>query len=147
MKVRRATLRDLAALVHHRRGMFEDMGIASSPADDRRYAAWARRRLRAGTLVAFLAESRGAIVAGGCVWLQPRQPRPGFHGRLPYLLSMYTEPAHRGRGLASRIVRAATAWCRARGYPKMTLHASVPGRRVYRRLGWTRTWEMEVRLA
>lgn len=122
------------------------MGIASLPADDRRYAAWARARMKSGTFAGFLVESRGAVVAGGCVWLQPRQPRPGFHGRLPYLLSMFTEPAHRGRGLATRIVRAATAWCRSRGFRRMTLHASIPGRRVYSKLGWQRTWEMALDL-
>jgi GNAT superfamily N-acetyltransferase len=64
----------------------------------------------------------------------------------PYLLSMYTEPSYRGKGLASMIVKESKKWARKRGYTWMTLHASKAGRKVYTKLGWKRTWEMEVDL-
>lgn len=115
---------------------------------DSAYRRWARQRLRTDRLVALVVEtSEGRIVASGCIWLQPVQPRPGY-GRLedPYLLSMYTEPAHRGRGLAKRIVREAIRWCKDQGYPRLALHASLEGRGLYRGLGFERTWEMRIRL-
>jgi GNAT superfamily N-acetyltransferase len=143
MKIRTATLRDLALLVRHRRGMFADLGVESTASDDRRYRAWARAHLKSGTLVGFIAGK----ASSGCVWLQPVQPRPGGKSHVPYLLSMYTEPEWRGRGLATRIVGAAMRWCRARGFARMSLHASTMGRRVYTKLGWKRTWEMKVDLA
>jgi GNAT superfamily N-acetyltransferase len=76
-----------------------------------------------------------------------QQPRPGLPARLePYLLSMYTDPAYRGRGLASRIVRATMTWARRNGYRRMTLHAAPLGRGVYRKHGFERTWEMRALL-
>jgi len=60
---------------------------------------------------------------------------------------MYTEPDFRRRGLATRIVREAVAWCRSAGFRSMRLHASRAGRRVYAKLGWERTWEYALRLA
>ena len=149
--VRRATVRDMAVLRRQRDGMFRDMGRRDEralAAADRAYVPWARKRLRDGTLVGFLAVLPDRrVAAGGCVWLQEFQPGTVWNGgRIPYLMSMYTEPEFRGKGLATRIVKAATAWCRKRGYPKMFLHASPMGRGVYRRLGWERTWQMEILL-
>lgn len=147
MKIRRATLRDLDLLVRHRRGMFEAMGIGNA-AQHRRadafYRQWARSRIRNGTLFGFLAETReGHPAASGCVWLREEQPCPGARpGPVPYLMSMFTEPEHRGRGLAGRIVREAIRFARARRSWKFTLHASRMGRRIYERAGFTRSTEM-----
>jgi GNAT superfamily N-acetyltransferase len=115
---------------------------------DRTYRRWARQRLRTGRLVAWVVEDAGTPVASGAVWLQDMQPhpRPGL-GPTPYLLSMFTEPRHRGKGAARRIVREAMLWARREGYARMTLHASDMGRSLYARLGWKRTWEMRVNLA
>ena len=66
---------------------------------------------------------------------------------MPLLLSVYTDPRFRRLGLASRCTKAAMDWCRAQGFPSMTLHASKKGRGVYQGLGWKRTWEMGVSLA
>lgn len=144
--------KDVDLLVRHRRRMWEDIGgheESALDAADTPYRAWLEARLRDGTLAAFITEelSVGAV-ASGCVWLQPVQPRPNYPGEaMPYLLSMYTEPAHRGRGHAEAIVRAAMAWARERGYPRMSLHASLQGRRIYERLGFATTGEMRVNLA
>lgn len=117
-------------------------------AADRVYRRWARQRLRTGKLVGWVAETAdGRIVSGGCVWLRENQPRPGWNdGVVPYLLSMYTEPEFRGRGLATRVVREAVRWAKAQGYARMTLHASHIGRNVYERLDFRPTTEMRLRL-
>jgi GNAT superfamily N-acetyltransferase len=151
IRIRQATLRDLDTLVRHRRRMFEEMQPFSEEEHaigDREYRRWARRLMSRGELVAWVAETAsGTPVAGGAVWLQERQPRPGKRAaKAPYLLSMYTEREFRGRGLASRIVREAMAWSRRNGYAFMTLHASAQGRSVYKKLQWERTWEMRVLL-
>ena len=151
VRIRRATLRDLDVLVRQRRGMWEDIADhteAELDAADRVYRQWTRRRMKSGKLVGFLAETRdGRVVSGGCVWLQEIQPMPGRPDRVqPYLLSMYTEPEFRGRGLATRIVREAIRWSKARGYFRLSLHASDFGRAIYQRQGFKRSWEMRVRL-
>jgi len=150
-RVRRATLRDLEVLVRHRRGMWEDIShfdTAQIAAGDRVYREWTRARLRSRRLIGFIVEdARGEAVASGCVWLMPRQPRPMWNGpTVPYLMSMYTERGHRGKGHATRIVKEALRWARSNGYDAMTLHASDYGEPIYRREGFRRTTEMRLRL-
>lgn len=150
-RLRRATPADLDLLVSHRRRMFEDMGVGYTLRDldaaDPAYRAWAARRMRTGRFAGWIVEERGEPAASGCVWVKRVHPRP----RLAtldeaYLLSMYTEPAHRGKGHARRIVKAAIAWAREQGCPRMTLHASEMGRPIYERLGFERRWEMKLDL-
>jgi len=144
---RRATVADLAVLVDHRHRMWSDIGNRTEPEitdHDARYRPWARERLRSGELVGYVAESSdGSAVASGLVWYRPDQPRPKLSILTsPYILSMYTEPAWRGKGIATRIVRELLAEIRRSGYPVAILHASQFGRPIYRRLGFERTWEM-----
>ncbi|HEV8593996.1 MAG TPA: GNAT family N-acetyltransferase [Thermoplasmata archaeon] len=150
-RVRRATLRDLGVLVRHRRGMWRDISKSTEAqfdAADPVWRRWARDRMRNGTLIAFVAVAPdGHAAASGCVWLRRNQPMPRLPDpTVPYLLSMYTEPADRGRGLATKIVEAALRWSRAKGFPIMILHASQYGRSLYEKLGFERTWEMRVGL-
>jgi GNAT superfamily N-acetyltransferase len=148
--LRRATLRDLDLLVRHRRAMWaaiEGLGFTEAELDaaDPVFRRWVQALMRGGTLVGWIVDVGGIAAASGCVWLQPVQPRPRWpHGREPYLLSMFTEPAFRGRGLAKRIVRAATTWAKEEGYTRFTLHASPMGRPVYQALGWEVSSEMKI---
>ena len=149
LRVRKATLKDLETLVHQRRAMWADLGVkgkARHNAADGIYKRWAGTRIRNRQLIAWLVEGRDREIAGGgCVWLQPVQPSPRKPSTLqPYLLSMYTEPRFRRRGVASMIVLAAIDWCRKQGFPRLTLHASNMGRGVYEKLGFNRTWEMRL---
>ncbi len=108
-------------------------------AADRVYRRWARARIRSGRLVGFIIDEAGTAVASGCVWVMNVQPRPNWAGtRVAYLLSMFTEPSHRGKGHATRIVRAAVSWAKARGIGVMLLHASRFGEPIYRREGSSR---------
>jgi len=151
-RVRTATLRDIPVLARQRRSMFVDMHTPSRKdlaVHDAAFPSWARREMRAGRLHCFLVEDRsGSVLGGGALWLREVQPYPGFGGGMvPYLMSMYTEPAHRGRGIATMIVEHAVAWSRSRGYGSITLHASKMGRPLYEKLGWEDGSEMELNLA
>jgi len=59
---------------------------------------------------------------------------------------MYTEPEHRRRGLARRLMEAMIGWCREEGYASLFLHASDEGRALYAALGFSPTNEMRRRL-
>ncbi len=150
-KLRRATLSDLATLSDHRHRMFTEIGGRTRrelAAHVKGYRAWVAPRLKSGEIVVFLVEAgaHGAVARGGR-WPRPAPPRPEApHARVPYLFSMYTEPGFRGRGLASRIVREAIRRSRRQGYTRVVLHAAPLGRRVYRRLGFERSWEMRLLL-
>ncbi len=115
---------------------------------NRENRAWARARLRNGTLQGWLAEdSESKVVGGGCIWLQPIQPHPEVKKRRqPYLMSMFTEPSFRGKGVASCIEGAAVEWSRVNGYPYVMLHASERGRGLYEKLGFERLWQMRLKL-
>ncbi|MGD0177194.1 MAG: GNAT family N-acetyltransferase [Candidatus Bathyarchaeia archaeon] len=151
VKLRRATLRDIDMLVHQRRGMWLDMGKrnrAKLDEHDRAFRRWVQPRLRNGRVVGWVIETEGKdIVAGGIVWLRPAITRPRVpHLVQPYLLSMYTEPQWRRRGLASLIVGEAVKWAKRNGYTGLWLHASAMGRMLYVRHGFKRTWEMILKL-
>jgi GNAT superfamily N-acetyltransferase len=120
-----------------------DFSSPSLDAADRVYRRWARPRMKSGRLVGFIVEVGEQPVASGCVWIVDVQPRPHWKGtKGAYLLSMFTEPDHRGEGHATRIVQAAIRWAKARGISVMLLHASPYGESLYARLGFERTTEM-----
>jgi len=147
LRYRRAGVADLPLLVDHRHRMWTDIAHHTEPQitdHDQRYRPWARQHLLSGRLAGIVGETpEGSAVASGLVWFRAEQPRPDFQGLAsPYILSMFTEPAWRGRGVASRIVRELITICRERGFPNVGLHASRFGRSIYRRVGFERSWEM-----
>jgi GNAT superfamily N-acetyltransferase len=128
--------------------MFEDMGERNRQAlatSDVVFRKWVKIALRKKTIVGWIVEVKGRVAGSGCVWLQPALPSPQRETRLvrPYLFSMFTEPEFRRAGVASRIVSEAIMWCKDNGYQSMLLHASKKARGLYRKHGFTRTWEMK----
>src|SRR2546425_12912249 len=92
LRIRRAKPIDLEHLVSQRRAMWVEIGIKGKQeldSADREYRRWARNGLRRGTLLAWIVKDEESQVAGGgCLWLQPIQPRPGIRTSFqPYLLS------------------------------------------------------------
>jgi GNAT superfamily N-acetyltransferase len=144
-----ATVDDLELLIRHRRGMMEDIGRYPKELfdqHDRDYEPWARQRLESGELVGFIAYADGRAVASACLWMKERQPVPGFPGgRVPYLMSVFTERDCRNQGHAGKLTLVALEWAKEKGYPMVALHASSMGRGVYEKLGFQRTWEMQLR--
>jgi GNAT superfamily N-acetyltransferase len=150
-KVRTGTSRDIKELTRQRHGMFEDMHTQTKKdlkIHDGAFPRWVKRQMKAKRFVAFLVETNdGRVVGGGSLWMRDVQPYPGFAGgRVPYLMSMYTDPSFRGKGIGSMVVRHAIAWCRHHGYQSISLHASKMGRPLYEGMGWKRSNEMELDL-
>ncbi|HEV2137230.1 MAG TPA: GNAT family N-acetyltransferase [Nitrososphaerales archaeon] len=72
------------------------------------------------------------------------QPYPGFAGgKVPYLMSVYTEPDFRGKGVATLVIKHAMDWAKRHGFHSMSLHASKVGRKIYESLGWESGNEMD----
>lgn len=147
VRLRAALLADLGTLVAHRLSMWRDIGSRSERsirAHGPTYRTWARPRLVSGELEGVLAEVDGRVVASGALWWMPDQPRPALVDRsTPYIMSLYTDPAHRGEGVATAVVTALVRSARRRGASRVTLHASSQGRGVYERLGFEPTNEMD----
>ena len=77
------------------------------------------------------------IVGGGGITIIPWPPGPRYAGdRLAFVYNVYTEPAHRRRGLARLIMDAIHAWCREQGIGSMALNASRDGQPLYQSMGY-----------
>ena len=145
--VRRGTLADVAVIAAHRRWMFEAMGALAGEegpaleAASRRYLTAA---LSAGEYLAWLAEWEGRVVGGAGMVLRRLLPRPKHldGGEEAYVLNVWVDEAHRGRGVATLLMRELMEWCGTRGIRRVSLHASDAGRRVYEKLGFTATNEL-----
>jgi GNAT superfamily N-acetyltransferase len=109
---------------------------------------YAERAMPAGTFHAWLVEHGGVPVAGGGLQIRTLMPRPGYVNGEPegLIVSMWTEPAHRRRGLGRLVVEAILTWGRANGVTRFTLHASNEGRPLYERYDFQQTNEMRLSL-
>jgi GNAT superfamily N-acetyltransferase len=138
-RVRPATLDDVDTLVHHRVAMFRDMGTAMD--DDLvgpAFRDWVARMIAAGTYRGWVVETRsGEVVAGGGMTILPWPPGPFSIGeRLAFIYNIYTDPSHRRRGLARRVMEAIHAWCRDSGVLLAALNSSPDGQPLYESLGY-----------
>jgi GNAT superfamily N-acetyltransferase len=147
--LREATIADAPTLARQRRLMFDSMETMSPEQATLLEAAILRyiaRAMPAGTFRSWVVEHEGAIVSGGGLQLRTLMPRPGYVYGEPegLIVSMWTEPAHRRRGLGRRIVDAILEWGRANGVTRFTLHASADGRPLYELYGFRPTNEMRL---
>jgi GNAT superfamily N-acetyltransferase len=131
--------------------MFESMGALASeeaPALEQAAQRYIERAMPAGTFYAWVVECSAGIVAGGGLQLRTLVPRPGYVAGEPegLIVSMWTEPAFRRRGLGRRVLEAMLAWAAERGIGRLTLHASDDGRPLYSLYGFTATNEMRLEL-
>jgi GNAT superfamily N-acetyltransferase len=141
-RIRRATPADADALVHHRLAMFTDMGVSlDADALGQAFRAWLGRVMADGTYHAWLVQHRtDGIVAGGGMTIIPWPPGPRYLGdRLAFVYNVYTEPPHRGQGLARLVMAAIHEWCRGNGITSLALNASTFGKPLYDSLGYAVT--------
>ena len=149
--IRKATRRDLPAIVSHRRRMFAEMGYANPRKLDtmtRNAKKLFERWMRMGSYHAWVAATRdGKIIGGGGVGITdwppiPRDPQP----RRATIFNVFVEPRYRRRGLARRMMNVMIDWCRERGFPVVNLHSSIAGRPLYESMGFKPTSEMRLKL-
>jgi GNAT superfamily N-acetyltransferase len=141
-RIRPATLDDVDALVHHRIGMFTDMGVPMDvKAVKEAFGRWLADVMPSGAYRAWVVEiDSGEVVAGGGATLIAWPPGPQHLGaRIAFVYNVYTEPPHRRRGLARLIMDAIHGWCEEHGVTKFALNASEEGRPLYEAMGYRQT--------
>jgi ribosomal protein S18 acetylase RimI-like enzyme len=150
---RPATAADLDVLVRHRVRMFAEIGFTSDDGFAGLAAAsraWFGEALAGGRYLGWLVARAGPpseIVAGSGMLLHEWPPGIRDLGTTrAYVLNVYTEPQHRGHGLATLLTRTSVEEARNRGIRVVTLHASDEGMPIYRRLGFEETNEMRLLL-
>jgi GNAT superfamily N-acetyltransferase len=140
---------DAAAVASHRARMFQEMGDVSDrevPPLEAAARAQLEPLIDSGEYFGWLIETGGEVVAGVGVFLHRLLPRGRELGlrQEAYVLNVYTEAAHRRRGLSRRLMEELIRWCRAHGITRITLHASDAGRPLYEGLNFTATNEMRL---
>ena len=138
-RIRQATLDDIPVLVRHRIEMFAAMGVpVDADAVAGAFEQWLTKMLPSGNYLAWLAEDGAAnVVGGGGTTVVPWPPGPRSLGdRLAFVYNIYTEPAHRRRGLARIILETIHAWCRDNGVAAGALNASPDGLPLYESMGY-----------
>ena len=151
IRIREATVQDLAVVIHHRRAMFEEMRYGNGAELDAMQEASEQffgAALADGSYRGWFAESPdGRIIAGSGVGINPWPPRP--YAPNPYratIFNVYTEPEFRHRGIARSLMLVMIEWCRKAGFSQVNLHASEFGRSLYTTLGFVPTNEMRLSL-
>jgi ribosomal protein S18 acetylase RimI-like enzyme len=154
--VRAASILDIPLLARHRAAMFRDMGTLASGSETalvRATETYLREAMPRNEYLAWVAESTAAapeIIAGAGVQLRALLPRPGSGGEELELgpeaivLNVYVEPPWRRRGVAEGLLQTVLTALAERRIRRIVLHASVDGRRLYERLGFTPTNEMQL---
>ena len=133
-------MRDVPLLVTHRRSMWESIANAPQRAAngfDRVDSEWLRREMRRGRIAAFVAESHEGAAGSVVTWIRDVGPSPeNNEGKAPFLSTLFVDPGHRRRGVATRLLREAVKWCRAGGFPYVTGIPVGYAPKVLRRLGF-----------
>ena len=137
--VRPATIADIPHIVRHRAEMFREMGVQAE-FDDMATATelWLRHAIPSKTYLAWMAvTATGDVVGGGGLIVIPWPPGPiTIDPRCGFVFNVYTQPDHRQRGLAGRIMAAMHDYCRAEGIERIVLNASTFGKPLYETMGY-----------
>jgi GNAT superfamily N-acetyltransferase len=94
-----------------------------------------------GSMLAWLAFDGALAVGSAALLIQRTMPRAGARGEPGRRIdgrirNVRVEPAYRRRGIASALMRAATAEAERIGVDRLVLGTSTMGRPLYESLGW-----------
>lgn len=138
--VRCAKVSDASMLAKLRYALRASTGIVTEPEPEfqKRCAEWMAEHLQDGSLWrCWVAESGPELI--GCLWIQlvekipnPRS-EPEHHA---YLTNFYIPESARGKGVGSRLLSAATAWCETRDVHAVILWPTERSRSLYQRHGF-----------
>lgn len=150
-KLETAGLDKAELLLEHRMNMWREIYTIIEDNDRKLLEAtrkWITEKIENGSMLGIVAKTPDGRIAGsGCILIEEDEPRPSsLSTRKPYLLSMYTEKAYRGKGVATAITKFCINWTIERGFDKLTLRASKAGRPIYEKLGFKQTNEMQILL-
>ena len=148
--IREASPADIPEILRQRRAMYEDMNYKDADslgAMAKLTADYLAKAMAEGSFRAWLACESGQAVAGGAVIVSPWPAHPyDLECRRATILNVYTDPSHRRRGLARKLMQTMIAWCKKEGFARVTLHASEDGRHLYESLGFEASNEMRLKL-
>lgn len=140
-EIRLANLDDVNALVNLRLEFLREVGSFSGRDDGGELGEAIRQYLMkampAGTFLAWVAESDGAIVGTSGLTFFERPPNgANMAGLEAYLSNMYTLPGWRGKGVGTALVATIIEHVKGTRARRIWLHATDQGRPVYEKAGF-----------
>ena len=136
MTYRKAEIKDASQLSYLRKKQLIDEGSLASRDISGELEYYFESAIEGGTLVCWVAEEKGEIVATGglCFFrLPPTFTNPTGH--ISYITNMYTKPEYRRKGIASKLLELVMDEAAQRNN-KVLLHASGMGRPLYMKSGF-----------
>ncbi len=137
--VRAATIAEIDTLIQLRVAMFDAMGYDKGTLDQAiaPMRSYFLQHLQTGAFRVWVAEVRGAAIASIGVVIHSIPPSPkNTSGKEAYIMNLVTLPEFRRRGIAKKLMLHALDVIRSEGIPRVSLHASSEGRRLYEQLGF-----------
>jgi ribosomal protein S18 acetylase RimI-like enzyme len=149
MTVRLGTIGELDRFADFWLAMFEEIGMLGerdmTPQWRSNFVDYFRMRIERREAGFFVADD-GSGIAGTAGGLIADGYPAAIHGRKRgYVFGVRVAPAYRRRGLAERLTTCTIDLLHEFGCSSVRLHASPFGRRIYERLGFVPTNEMELR--
>ena len=144
---RPATREDAAITALHRHRMFAEMGYSDDQlrAVTTAFLPWVREAITRGAYLGYLATITHQVAAGAGMMIvdwppSPRDPSPS--PQRGYIFNAFTEPDHRRRGLASKLIAMLLEEAKMREIRVVTLHAAPGTQKLYESLGFRGNNEM-----
>ena len=137
--MRLANASDAPALAVLRYALRSSTGVATEPKSEflRRCTAWMEDRLKKDAWVCWVAEEDEQLI--GAVWLQLVEKIPNPRSEAEhhaYLTNFYVDERARGRGVGTKLLRAAIEWCKTRDVHAIILWPTERSRSLYERNGF-----------
>lgn len=144
--LRPVTVSDCELICRHRKDMFAAAGdeLAARAALSADYRTWQAKALATGDYFGFIADLEGRAVGGiGLMVLEgPPHPHHPASVRRGYVLNLFVEPDHRGKGIARKLMDAADQALKDRNISFAALMATDQARPIYEKDGWRQTAQM-----
>lgn len=141
-RIVRADAADLEDFLSLRNALFLELHAAAAPILGSPLEARTRERflrdVRSGALCVWIARGEeGRALGTAAMHVRELLPTPGNPGGDEgYVVSVYTRPEWRRRGVGAQLLAALIAEARALGLGRLRLHTSSSARALYSRLGF-----------
>jgi GNAT superfamily N-acetyltransferase len=138
MEFRRANINDINELIKLRRKQLLDEGGIEEKNIDMELKEYFSKNIVEDTFISWIAIEDNEIIAtsGLCFYqLPPNYSNPS--GKVAYITNMYTEKKFRRKGIASKLLEKIINEARLLNYKIIRLHASLDGKNLYLKYGFT----------
>ena len=147
MEVRKAEIKDLDIVVQMKMDMFKEVGsvtLLQENAESKIYAKYKELYAQEKCCHYLVYENGKAVACGGAVI---KEDVPFCFFKTPmygYVIDVYCVPEKRRNGYASMIMKELIKWLKGKEVHNVRLKPSAVGRRLYEKIGFSDSGEMEM---